>query len=236
MKSISIASLNLHHFVNWQERYTKIVTLFKENNPDIILTQETQLDPQFENRNQIELLNDHLLYPYINFSPAETRTRQKGEELKFPIEHGLGILSKYPINNVEILHLKQEDESKENRIAVTYSIRIDNEDYRITNVHFTNNDDGSLMQFKQVIDVSTPETILTGDFNIHGFNFEKNRSVYEPKYISSYDFKKYISFPEENATFDYVLIPNTFQFRNVTSMEEIVSDHRMLLVEIVKKK
>ena len=131
MKPFSVATLNLHHFVSWEERFPKIIELFKNTNPDIIFTQETQSDSRFSTKNQVELLNTGLNYPYILFSVAEVRTHQKGETLPSPVEHGLGIISKYPIKEVKVHKLSQEKEDKEKRIAVTYTLSIEGEEFSI---------------------------------------------------------------------------------------------------------
>ncbi len=175
MKPFSVATLNLHHFVSWEERFPKIIELFKNTNPDIIFTQETQSDSRFSTKNQVELLNTGLNYPYILFSVAEVRTHQKGETLPSPVEHGLGIISKYPIKEVKVHKLSQEKEDKEKRIAVTYTLSIEGEEFSITNVHFANKDDWAYLQLQEVIGFTKPETSIIGDFNIHSFNFLESR-------------------------------------------------------------
>lgn len=236
MKSFSVATLNLHHFTSWEERFPKIVELFKDTNPDIIFTQETQLDRRFSENNQVDLLNTKLDYPYTLFSVAEVRTHQKGKELSVPVEHGLGILSKYPIKEVEVHKLSQEKEDKEKRIAVTYTVSIEGEDFSITNIHFANKDNLAYLHLQEVIEFTKPQTSIIGDFNIHAFNLEKYRDLYNPQWVSSYDYLKYISFPSEAATFDYALVSRFFSVEDVSCREENVSDHKMLVVTISKNK
>jgi endonuclease/exonuclease/phosphatase family metal-dependent hydrolase len=235
MKPISLASLNLHHFENWKERFPKILELITITSPDIIFTQETQRNPQFDTRNQIEILNETLQYSYSLFSQAEIRTKQKGKDLPFPVEHGLGVMSKYPIKEVVVHTLEREVDDKEKRIAVTYTFSINAEDFTVTNIHFANKDNWALSQFKQVLQLVKGVGHIIGDFNIHGYNFEKYTELYGKDYVSSYDYKKYISFPTEQTTFDYALISAPHIIRNVTCRDEEVSDHRMLVVEILKK-
>jgi endonuclease/exonuclease/phosphatase family metal-dependent hydrolase len=181
---------------------------------------------------QIEILNNELNYPYSNFSKAETRTKQKGIELAFPVEHGLGVLSKYPIKNIKVHVLKQNKEDKEKRIAVTYTFSINDREESITNVHFSNRDDWSMDHFKETLFVTNAKSHIVGDFNIHSKIFKTLQEMYESTYQSSYDYKEYVSFPTEEDTFDYALILKPSSLENVVCSEEEVSDHRMLTLVI----
>lgn len=215
----------------------KILTLLQEVNPDIVLTQETQLDPRFGPLNQVELLNAKLSVPYehILFSKAETRLIQKKVELPFPVDHGLGIMSRYPIKNIFVTNLFQSEGDKEKRIAVACTVIVDNKEHTFVNVHFSNRDDWALAQYKQVLEVVSKESIIMGDFNIHAINFEGMKDLYQHHFVSSYDYVRYVSFPSEGDTFDYALIPKKYSLKRVVCRDEEVSDHRMLLVEIAEK-
>jgi len=238
MKSFSIASLNLHHFKEWEERLPKITDLLLKTNADVVLLQEVRLDPRFDVVDQADLLNSKLLYPYKykHFSAAETRTSEKGRDLPFPVERGLGVLSKHQIKDIVVRNLIVSPEDNERKIAVTYTFFIEGDEYKITNVHFYHKDDSALIQFKEILEVSDRNSIIMGDFNIHGINFETYKKLYQPQYVSSYDSKKYTSFPSEGDTFDYALVPTkTFLLKNVICRDEDVSDHRMLIIEVSKK-
>lgn len=215
----------------------KILTLLQVVSPDIVLIQETQLDPRFGPLNQMELLNAKLSVPYehVLFSKSETRLIQKKIELPFPVEHGLGIMSRYPIKNILVTGLSQMEGDKEKRIVVTYTVLIDNKEHTFINVHFSNRDDWALAHFKQVLEIASKESIIMGDFNIRAVHFEDMKELYQHRYISSYDYAKYTSFPSEGDTFDYALIPKRYLLKRVVCREEEVSDHRMLLVEMVEK-
>lgn len=51
-------------------------------------------------------------------------------------------------------------------------------------------------------------------------------------YKLSYDYKAYDSYPKDNGCLDYVAIPDEFAFSQVELLEEYLSDHKGLLVNI----
>ena len=136
------------------------------------------------------------------------------------------------IKDLTIHRLHQNIDDKEKRIAVTYVLTIDDTDHTITNVHFSNKDEPALLHLKEVLALTSDEGIIAGDFNIHGYNMTTYKDIYGPKYVSSYDLQKYISFPSQGNTFDYVLASQSFLMEKVICREENLSDHRMLLVSI----
>ncbi|HEX6258833.1 MAG TPA: hypothetical protein VFZ48_05115, partial [Candidatus Saccharimonadales bacterium] len=73
------------------------------------------------------------------------------------------------------------------------------------------------------------ERIIAGDFNIP--QLENEKESYTENYTSSIDFKKYVSFPSENITLDYVLIPKQFTFDSL-EVHEGLSDHNVLVFAI----
>ncbi len=56
---------------------------------------------------------------------------------------------------------------------------------------------------------------------------EFEKESYAKYYTSSIDFKKYVSFPSESITLDYVLIPKRFAFDSL-DVHEGLSDHNAL--------
>lgn len=234
-KRVKIASLNLWQFNDWEQRVRDIIDLVKKVDPDILLTQETQIDPNFDDRNQIEILNEKLCYPYFLFQPAEVRTQKKGVKLPFPVSHGLGVLSKFPLE-FEVLRLTRASDDKENRIILVCSANIEGLYMNFANVHFSNSNLWAEDHFKEtlaVLDERNIQPILVGDFNI--YNIEKYKDIYGDKYISSSEKFEYISYPDDGASLDYFLIPKNCEFLNFKCQNEYVSDHRMIVAEILLK-
>jgi endonuclease/exonuclease/phosphatase family metal-dependent hydrolase len=230
-KSITVVSLNLWRFYDWEKRLPVIISLLKEINPDIILTQETQKNIDIDPRNQIEILNKELGYPYTDFSVADIKHIQKGVPLKYPVEHGLGTISRFPITT-KVITLKRAPEDKENRIVVENTIDIDSKKYKITSLHFSNKDILAENHFKETLEILEKDTenILIGDFNI--FDIAKYKELYSKKYRSSSDIYDYVSYPEKDSSLDYILLPNKYEFEDFVCREEYVSDHRMIVAKI----
>jgi endonuclease/exonuclease/phosphatase family metal-dependent hydrolase len=79
---------------------------------------------------------------------------------------------------------------------------------------------------------------MVGDFNL--FKMAEYEDIFKG-YILSYNFKNYQSFKEsyedgkmikKDGTLDYTLIPNNYQFKSLEVLEEYLSDHNALYVEI----
>ncbi len=232
-KSITIVSLNLWRFYDWEKRLPEIVKQLKEINPDIICLQEVQKNIDLDQRNQVEILNTELKYPHINFSVADIKKIQKGIPLKYPVDHGLGILSQFPFT-AEIIPLTKASDDKEKRIVLKCDVDINSKTYTITNLHFSNSDIWSENHFKETLSIlesKNVESILVGDFNIK--DLSNYKELYSQKYISSGDLYKYISYPKDNTSFDYVLLPKKYNFENFSCKDEYVSDHKMIVAKIL---
>jgi endonuclease/exonuclease/phosphatase family metal-dependent hydrolase len=231
-RTIKIVSLNLWRFNDWDKRFPSIVSLLKNIDPDIILTQETQRDISFSDKNQLELLNEALQLPYSFYGLADIRTTRKGIPLPHPIENGLGMLSKFPFTS-EIIPLEKKDEAKEKRILLKNDISIDGKVVTITNIHFTNTDEAAEADLKETLNIYKNRQIkgiLAGDFNIK--NLSQFKEIYDSEFISSADLFQYISYPEDHVSYDYILIPKEYSFVEFECSKEIVSDHCLLLSKI----
>ena len=123
-RMIKIASLNLWRFNEWERRLPLIVESIKKVNPDIIFFQEMQTDISFDKRNQLDILNSFLKYPHQMFTLADIKTKRKGVPLSHPVDHGLGVLSKFEFSTDKIMLTKAEDD-KEQRILQVNNFNID---------------------------------------------------------------------------------------------------------------
>ena len=229
-RMIKIASLNLWRFNEWERRLPLIVESIKKVNPDIIFFQEMQTDISFDKRNQLDILNSFLKYPHQMFTLADIKTKRKGVPLSHPVDHGLGVLSKFEFSTDKIMLTKAEDD-KEQRILQVNNFNIDGQNFNLANIHFSNSDKWAEAHFKETLDIlKDKKTGIIGDFNIK--DIKKYRELFEKVYISSADFKDYVSYPEDNLSYDYMLIPNDYIFDDFECIDANISDHRMIVAEI----
>jgi hypothetical protein len=110
-------------------------------------------------------------------------------------------------------------------------ISINDQTISFVNVHFSNNEysDEQLAETLQIIRDTGSTSVVLGDFNI--FDIKTVGDLYSDEYTASTDFSQYLSFPSENATFDYVLMPHSYTFRSL-SVGEGLSDHNALSFEV----
>lgn len=230
--SIVLASLNLWCFYDWENRLPSIIKLLKEVKPDILFTQETQRNTAIDPRSQIEIINAELGYPYSVFAPADIKHQQKDKTYEYPVEHGLGILSQWPIKT-EIIPLTKAEGDKEKRILLKCDAMINNQTYPMINVHFSNSDawaESHFIETMKILQQENSKPILAGDFNI--FDITKYKKLYGESHISSSEGCDYVSYPKDKTSFDYVLLPRTHQLESFVCRDEYVSDHRMIVAKI----
>jgi len=230
--TIKLVSLNLWRFHDWEKRFPEIIRVIKEIDPDVIFTQETQRDISIDSRNQIEILNAELAYPYTAYEIADIKLTRKGVPLKNPVDHGLGVLSKLPFSS-EAIELTKAADDKEKRIVLACKIMIGENPLFIANVHFSNSDRWAENHFKETLSLLKEKgiaSVLAGDFNI--FNIAQYKDAYGKDYAASSDQFEYISYPEDNASLDYILLPRNCSFKSFECRQEYLSDHRMLSAEI----
>ena len=85
---LSILTLNLWRFYNWQAREPKIIAAIERFQPDLILFQEAQLDWWISPKNQVEILREKLGYQFSLFTSCGQRTNQQGKEVIPPAQLG----------------------------------------------------------------------------------------------------------------------------------------------------
>ncbi|MES2630820.1 MAG: endonuclease/exonuclease/phosphatase family protein [Patescibacteria group bacterium] len=226
---MKITSLNLAGYKNWADREPLILEYLNGTQPDIIFFQEVKFNPNVSILNEASLINSKLNIPYDHTQSAISRIymTSEGEESR----EGLSVLSNHPIINSEILVLRKRDDDKHTRIVQFVDIHIGGEIQKFANVHFSNNDysDEQLEEALDVIKNRGEKRIIVGDFNIANLNTVSH--LFADDYTSSISTGNYISFPSEGATFDYVLIPNEYEF-NAFGIKENLSDHNALTFEI----
>jgi len=239
---MKILSLNLWRYYDWENRFENIISNILEKEPDVIFFQEAQLDKEKSNFSQVEILKDKLSqYKYSIFSTIVVKTHQRGKKLKTPVQHGMAILSKYPIVNTFNYFLKLSKDEEENRSILCFDIKKKEGIEKMANIHFGNREDWAKKQLKEFIgflDSRKEKRIMVGDFNL--FKMTEYENIFKG-YNLSYNFKKYQSFKKsyengkivkKNGTLDYILIPNNYEFKSLEILNEYLSDHNALYIEI----
>ncbi len=223
---LKIISLNLAGFKDWELRRQKIIDFINNENPDVLLLQEVKFDPLISAYSQSTLLNQLLQKPFSFTQTTVSKFYQPSVGDAF--REGLAILSKFPIKDSEALVLVKQADDKHPRIIQSADLVINEQTVGIANIHLSNNK-YSIEQLRELIAIFASrkeERIIAGDFNI--LQLENEKESYVENYISSIDFKKYVSFPSENITLDYVLIPRHFVFESLDAHEGL-SDHNALV-------
>ena len=106
------------------------------------------------------------------------------------------------------------------------------EGFSLANVHFATNYN-AYMQLEELLEYCSPD-IIVGDFNMFTEDIKEHKYIWSPNYNASIEFKDYISFPNENATFDHMLLKPTFKFTSIKTVEGM-SDHSAIIYTIEKE-
>lgn len=232
MNSIKILSLNLWGFNDWEHRLPEIINNIKKEDPDIVCIQEAQKDVSKFLEDQISIINKDLRFPNAKFEVATIKTTKNGIPLENPFEHGLGVLSKFP-TETEVVKLKREAVDTEDRIILRIKITLKEKAYVIYNVHFSNQDKLAELHFKETLEIARKRDevpIIVGDFNVK--NLSQYKDTYDSFYKNSADVFSYISYPKDNLSYDYFLIPNKYDFLDFKCLDNYLSDHRAIKAEI----
>jgi endonuclease/exonuclease/phosphatase family metal-dependent hydrolase len=224
---MKVTSLNLAGYKNWNDREANIVSFLNQTDSDIVFLQEVKYDPTHSSHTQSHYLNSLLAAPYTYTQSTVSRIFETaGKESR----EGLAVLSKFPITDVEVMVLAKRPDDKHTRIIQKVEVQVDGETRTFTNIHFSNNDysDEQLEETLQILKNTSTESVVLGDFNI--FDITTVAHLYADDYTASTEFTDYVSFPSENATFDYVLLPKTYTFTSL-HIGENLSDHNALVFE-----
>lgn len=230
--NMNVTSLNLAGYKDWPDREPNIVAYLESTNSDIVFLQEVKFDSGYSPQTQSTYINGKLQkpYPYTQTIVSRYYMQSDGTESR----EGLAVLSKYPIINSETIVLTKRPDDKHTRIIQKVDIMIDERIVTFTNVHFSNNHYSveQLAETLQILKNTDVTSVVLGDFNI--FDIKAVANLYSNDYSVSTDFMQYVSFPSENATLDYVLIPHDYTFESI-SIGENLSDHNAISFELVIK-
>ncbi len=233
---ISLLTLNLWRYYDFDTRLSNLISVLKIKQPDIIFLQEVQIDTTFSPFSQVELIKKQLPeYGYSFHSTTYLKESQQGKKLDVPAQHGMAVLSKYPIvNSFEYFVSKNEHET-EPRSMFCFDVEIRSKVYQCANIHFANKEawaKNQLVEFLNFIHARGEHRIMAGDFNL--FDLAQYSSITEGYHLS-YNYKPYISYPDDKGCLDYIMIPDTFEFLGLELLEEYLSDHKGVMVSLKEK-
>lgn len=230
---LTITSLNLQGFEEWEERKPRILEYLSKVSPDVIFFQEAVFLPSESPHNQAQLLNQTLGYPF------EVSTISR---LQVGVEHpvyreGLALLSKYPISSSDTLSLKKEDTDEHNRILQMIDIVVGGTIVRLGNIHFSITDftDFATPHLKETLEILKSrheKRILIGDFNLTYLEDSENLWGDDYKATTIVPYITYPTWHEGPKRTDYALIPNEYEFGSIKVSEDGLSDHRALTIVV----
>lgn len=222
---MKLISLNLAGFSDWQLRQQRIVDFIAREDPDLLLLQEVQYDPEWSVYSQSVLLNRLLPVPLPFTQSTVSKFYQPSSGTAF--REGLAVLSKLPIISSESLVLTKQIDDKHPRIVQNVNLQLEDAQVLVSNVHFSNNKYSvdQLSELVKIFEARDERRIIVGDFNI--LDLAANREIYDKDYLASVDFKGYRSFPSEGLTLDYALLPRGNKFESLEVYEGL-SDHNAL--------
>jgi endonuclease/exonuclease/phosphatase family metal-dependent hydrolase len=231
---VKILNLNIWNYTNFEERKPKIIKFIKKHDPDIVVLQEVRDDAKFNKKgdHQAKQLNAELNFPYTSYYSVTDKRKERPEKYdQFCIE-GSAVLSKFKILNVEKKKLAKHPEDR--YTCGNLHLRVKAEKVLdLIVVHFSNRDLFSLLHLIETMKYTREKKIrpiIVGDFNIKHPEY-LSQMIYGD-YTSSYDYKKYLSYPPANYTLDYVVIPKEFKFKSLKCLGKGLSDHMALLAEV----
>lgn len=226
---LTILTLNIAGYKDWTIRQSEVIKALNQAKADIVFLQEVRYDPSISPLTQANYMNSLLDTPYAH--SVSDISRFYAPSVGEPYREGLAVLSKLPLHNPETLALAKAPDDKHTRIIQNVDVDIDGATLGLTNVHFSNNQYSAsqLEETLRLLSNRDKVSIIAGDFNI--FDISTQRASLDDKYSASTDTTSYISFPTENATLDYILLPKAFHFVSIKTLESI-SDHAGVLAVV----
>lgn len=217
---ISLLTINIQGYINWKKHRNLIIKIIKKYNPDIVAFQEVHLDKRRSDKDTMSQLNKELNYPYKKFLPYFDYPKDYGKGIfqKEPLKEGLGILSKQKFTTKKLSLPIIKGLGRWPRIAMLCDFK----KFKLVNIHLSNYKESRERQWKLL----PKDHILIGDFNMSPDELNK----FKGNLISSYDFKKYISYPKDKTTYDYCILPKG-KFLEVKAINH-KSDHRAIYFRI----
>lgn len=247
MKIISLNMAGRSNFGgDFDARMKDISAFLDKEQADIVCLQEVTF---YGGKSIAEKCNDQMgnPYPFVMAQMSEHYTFDrftKQFKKKWDaglIEHdgeyvtdGMAILSKEPIERSSSIIMKpapiDERGKPDVRVRLTQIIKLKS-GMSFANVHFATNNN-AYVQLQELLEYAMPDVIV-GDFNVFTWDMKKLNGLWKSNYQESTDFRDYISFPEENVTFDYMLLKTDYRFESIEKFDG-VSDHSAMIFTISK--
>jgi endonuclease/exonuclease/phosphatase family metal-dependent hydrolase len=225
-----ITSLNLFgRFDNWSRRRTNILSYINDTEPDLMFFQEVVYLPEASPLTQVTDLNKRLEYPYYEHIAV---TRLQTSDTYSEYREGLGILSKFPVLKSETLVLRQDPRDHLQRIVQLFDIDYHGYTVKFVNVHFSEHQELAALHLVELFDILASRherRIIVGDFNIP--DLEKYAELWQHDYSASSG-EPYVSYPSLKSRIDYILMPKSDAFIDITVSDDGLSDHRALTADI----
>lgn len=236
---LKILSLNLfRYYQDWEKRRVKIIEYIKEIGPDIVVLQECFDDSRHNElgNNQARQLNKDLKYRNCIYSKTEKLKSEAGKEVHAEVYDGLGFLTNFSIISKKDISLPRAEGDKHTRIIQSITLEKGGEKFVLYHTHFSNRDFWAKPQLEETMRQAEKELItpiILGDLNIKSSGDLLDTA--RKGYVNSWHEKKYLSFPKDNETYDYILLPRgKWKFEKIVCEKGDLSDHKALSVEISK--
>ncbi|MCL5434218.1 MAG: endonuclease/exonuclease/phosphatase family protein [Candidatus Marsarchaeota archaeon] len=234
---LKLLNLNIWLYNNWEERMPKIADFIKEQKPDIVTLQEVMDDAKYNKYGDNTATQiaraagmDNCIF-YLSGNLQKESPQWIGDRRA---RAGEAILSKYPLAKIVKRKLKKHPDDRHHRGIVM--ARVMSEPHiDVMVVHFSNNELFSRLQMDEVLRYirrSHIRPVIVGDFNMYPKDIIQ---VVPSDYTLSYALKKYVSFPSEGNTFDYIMIPKNMKFGSLECIDRGLSDHCALVAEILQQ-
>lgn len=219
--SLSIASYNIKHGADVGFDMAPFAQNILDQSIDVVGVQEVDKNASRSQKiDTMRLLSLHTGYPNYRFF----KTIPLGDEG----EYGLGILSKYPILESELIPLDSAG-AKEQRVLGRALIDVDGIHINFFVTHLSHDSDTTrARQFDQIAAIlkSYGDFVLTGDFNTSNFD---EYAVIEYAGAVNNASHSVATFPKTNASIDNIVYSaETWEFSAPRILTASHSDHYML--------
>lgn len=235
---LTLMTLNLWGYFDWENRKDTITSVINKLNPDVIAFQEAQTNHSFSPWPQSDFIADICNFKYRIFAPTYRRDGQVDKKggMTQETSFGLALISKYPIISSETYFLRQHPDHDEACSVLFVKLDMNGEEVDVCNVHFGNSDLFSDLHINELMDLCeerSVQPIILGDFNHFQLDMYKEKRL--KGYSLTTDIAKYESMPKNNGTLDYIVVPaKKYSLKKVICPAEYVSDHRALFASIEK--
>lgn len=229
---IRVMTYNVQSFKNFKTKkidYGEIEKIINKYKPDIIGLNEV-FDKGYDRNisiSQIEELNRNLKYNSLFAKAARIRGKNYGNAL----------LSKFPIDNSEIIKIKLPLLRTGNKLYQKRCIlKASVNGINILLTHLGLNDDEQRRGIKKIEEnIDEKKCILMGDLNIEE-DKDMIKKLDDKLYNTSKERKsKLLTYPSDKPSrkLDYIFVSNDIKVSRVFVPKVIVSDHRPYIVDII---